>query len=438
MKRKIIAVITALMCSFLLSGCDIFTNDTLELLSPPALTGDISPISAAIAESVGKEYTLKYPSKGNFRSAVVQNDIDGDGILEAFAFYSVSENETVTMYINVISNKDGKWKSIAQQSIVAGGVDRLDFCDLDNDGVLEILVGWEIYGTSEMQLAVYSLKNNELTQRMLQKYTHFVCCDLNEDSINEIFLIKFSAAEQINSAAVYELNDNGVTEIYSCELDKTAQSVNEPVVSTLSSGRPAVYIDEVKGVGAVTEVLFVEKNVLVNPLMNSESHETLDTLRASNISVKDINGDGIIEIPVQENVPSITKSAVNEKLYLTTWCTYNGETLTKQITAMLNSTDGYSYTLSEKWAGHMAVLKDTDEALREIYIYDNETATAGEMLISFKTVKKSDFENGKYNGQGWSLITDDEIMSYICKISDIAIKNGLTLDTVKQNFSLLG
>ena len=57
---------------------------------------------------------------------------------------------------------------------------------------------------------------------------------------NEIFIIKFSAAEQINSASVYKLTEGGVTELYSCELDKTVQSVAEPVVSHLSSGKPAV------------------------------------------------------------------------------------------------------------------------------------------------------------------------------------------------------
>ena len=107
MKLKVISMLIAFAICFLLCGCDIFASDTAELLSPPELSGDISPIADAIAKSAGGEYTLKYPSDGNFRSAVVQNDIDGDGRLEAFAFYSMKEKENgadaVNMYINVIT-----------------------------------------------------------------------------------------------------------------------------------------------------------------------------------------------------------------------------------------------------------------------------------------------------------------------------------------------
>lgn len=440
MKLKVISMLIAFAICFLLCGCDIFASDTAELLSPPELSGDISPIADAIAKSAGGEYTLKYPSDGNFRSAVVQNDIDGDGRLEAFAFYSMKEKENgadaVNMYINVITFTDGGWVCADKQKIVAGGVERIDFCDLDGDGISEVLVGWEIYGASEMQLAVYSLKNGKLTQRTMQKYSRFVCCDLNEDGINEILIIKFSAAEQLNSASVYKLTEGGVTELYSCELDKTVQSVGEPLVSHLSSGKPAVYIDEIKGVGAITEVLFVEKNQLVNPLMNAESRETLATLRSAGIGVKDINDDGILEIPVQENVPSLTKSSLNEKLYLTNWCSYNGETLTNQMTAMINNSDGYYYILSQKWTGQIAVLKDTDKRLREIYLYNSEASSAGEMLVSFMTVARADWESGKYKGQGFEKITQDEISVYLCKISDTAATQGITLEVIKKNFKL--
>ena len=288
-----------------------------------------------------------------------------------------------------------------------------------------------------MQLAVYSFKDGKITQRMLQKYSHFVCCDLEDDGKNEVFLIMLNSADQINTASVYELTDSGVNELYSCELDPTVRIVNEPVVSHLSSGRPAVYIDEVKGVGAVTEVLFIEKNCLVNPLLNLESRETLATLRSVSLSVRDINGDDIIEIPVQENVPSVTKSEVNEKLYLTNWCSYNGETLTSQMTTMININDGYYYIISSKRAGQIAIYKDTDSHVREIYKYDNETSSTGELLISFKTVKKSDWDIGKYKDGGFIQITHDDVSSHICRISDTAAEEGLTIEEVRRNFKLL-
>lgn len=435
MIKRLACAILVFILAFSLCGCNFFASETAELLSPPSLSGELYPISEAIRISAGGVYKFEYPSRGDYRSAVVQSDINEDGIFEAFAFYSITEGDITVMNVNALVCKDGVWKSLAQQKIVAGGVDKIDFCDLDGDGVKEILVGWEIYGTSEMQLGVYSMDENTLTQRMLQRYTHFVTCDLDEDKRNEILIIKANSAEQMNSANLFEFNEEGVTEL-ACELDSTAKTINEPVIATLSTGKSAVYIDEIKGAGAVTEVLFIEKDMLRNPLLQPETRETLATLRSSTFVSRDIDGDDILEIPVQVNVPSVAKTEVNEKLYLIDWCSFNGEVLIKQSTAMVNVDDGYYYNISEKWVGKIAVLKDTGNNLREIYKFNPEDMTVGDSLLYIKAVPKTDWDEGKYKAAGVSEIMNNGETSFICKISDTAANEGLTLENVKQNFKL--
>ncbi len=436
MLRKLLCLVLVTLVSFLLCGCNLFAADTAELLSPPPLSGELAPIAEAINKSAGGTYTLKYPSRGNHRSAVVQEDINNDGIFEAFAFYSTINGENTTMNINAISGNNGEWNSIAVQTIVAGGVDRIDFCDLDNDGVKEILVGWEIYGTSEMQLAVYSMGEGALTQRMLQKYTHFITCDLDENDTMEILLVKTGNSEQPNMASLFAFSQEGIIEIASCLLDKAAKTINEPVVATLSSGKPAVYIDEIKGVGAVTEVLFMEKGSLVNPLLDTDSGETIATLRSVTFNIKDINDDGIMEIPVQENVPSVTRSDVNEKLYLTNWCSFNGEVLTTQMTAMMNVDDGYYYILPASWVGNIAVLKDTENHLREVYRYNAEEMMVGESLLYIKAVPKKAWDKGEYKAENATELVNNGETAFICRISDNTVSQGITIDSIKQSFRL--
>lgn len=436
MIKKLICVAVSFLLLFTLCGCDFFTADTAELLSPPLLLEELYPISQALDASAGGVYTLQYPAKGNYRSAVVQNDVNGDGVLEAFAFYSMTDGETITMHINMICLREGEWVSAAQQKIVAGGVNQVEFCDLDSDGVLEILVGWEVYGTSEMQLAVYSYGENSLTQRFLQKYNNFTTCDLDADTQNELLIITLNSAEQINTAAAYVLTGEGVVQMYSCELDSTVKSVSDPIVAELSSGKPAVYIDEIKGVGAVTEVIFVEKGVLVNPLLDTETRETLATLRSASFTVRDINDDGVLEIPIQKNIPSVSKSDVNEKLYLTNWCSFNGEVLTNQQTTMINVNDGYYYTISPKWNDSIAVLKDTEKRIREIYQYDSENMTVGESLLYIGAVDISDWDSDEYGKQGYKKLLTAGDTVFICRISKTAAAEGLTFNDVKKNFKL--
>lgn len=436
MIKKLVCFIVVLCVLVSLCGCDVLVTDTAELLAPPLPLEDLYPISKEIAATAGGVYTLQYPSRGAYRSAILQKDIDGDNIQEAFAFYSMADGEVITMHINMIDYVKGKWVSVAKQKIIAGGVNQIDFCDFDNDGTLEILVGWEVYGTSEMQLAVYSYTKNSLKQRFLQKYTHFATCDLDLDEKKELFLISTNTAEEMNTAVAYVFDKKGAEIIYSCELDSTVKSINEPIVAELSSGRPAVYIDEIKGVGAVTEVIFVDKNRFVNPLFDPVLRETTATLHPSTFTVADINGDGVLEIPIQKNVPSVSKSAVNEKLYLTNWCSFNGETLTNQQTAMANVNDGYSYTIPPKLADSIAVLKDTDKRIREIYEYDNETMTVGESLIYFGAVSVSDWDEQKYKKTGYKKILSTGNDVFFCKISKVAENRGITLESVKNNFKL--
>lgn len=434
MLRKIICIISSLILCLTLCGCDLFTADTAALLSPPALSGDMHPISEAIKESVGDTYTFQYPSRGDYRSAVIQQDVNHDGILEAFAFYSTQNGETTSMHINVVENVKGEWKSVATQDITAGGVDRIDFCDLDMDGVDEILVGWEIYGTSELRLAAYSLENNVLARRMLEQYTHFIHCDLDSDDHNEIFIVRSAPAESRNTAHLYSLTENSVAEISACELDSSSKTLNHPYAATLSTGEPAIYIDEIKGVGAVTEVLYLKKGVLVNPLLDKKAKETTVTLRSASFETTDINNDGIPEIPVQSQVPTVTKSGNGETLYLTNWCSFNGEALTSQLTAMINITDGYYYSIPQKWIGKIAILKDSEGALMEIYRYHPKSASAGERLLYFRAVKKSDWDAGKYSREDVKEIVNDGETAYICYISAAAEKDGIDIDKIKTDF----
>lgn len=437
MIKRLSGIVLCLCLIFSLTGCDFFTADTAELLSPPELTGDLYPISEAIKMSVSGNYTLEYPSRGDYRSAIVQHDINRDGILEAFAFYSTQGENGTVMNINAVANRNDTWSSVATADIAAGGVDRIDFCDLDHDGTDEILVGWEIYGTSELKLAVYSLGEKNLTQRMLEQYTHYTTCDLDNNDRNEIFIVRSFPSEARNSAHLYSLSNVGVNLISSCELDSAAKTLNHPTVSTLSGGAPAIFIDEIKGIGAVTEVIFLEKGVLQNPLLNKETKETTATLRSASLECRDINADGILEIPVSRDVPTVTRTTESEKQYLTEWCSFNGQNLTVQLTAFMNLNEGYYYILPQKWLGNIAISRDSENALTEIYRFSSEENVSGERLMFIKSVKKSDWDNGVYKIQDAAEIVNDGETSYICNISDSAAADGITAEKVKSDFKLL-
>ena len=432
--KNTVLIILAAVTVFCLSGCNSFSMDTDALLTPPELSGEMAPISAALSRSVTGDYQLKYPSSGDRRSAIVLEDINGDGVFEAFAFYSTFDDEMTNMHINIIAFVGGEYTSVADFSIVAGGVEQIDFCDLDSDGTQEIFVGWEVYGSSEKQICVYSLDGGETAQLLSEKYTDFICCDLLEDGSNQLLIQRLNTSEQVNTATVYALRENVLKKIASCVLDSKVKTVSAPVLSQLSTGQNAVFIDEVKGAGAVTEVLCFSGGELKNPLLDTkDAIENIRTLRSASIGCKDIDGDGVLEIPVATNLPNAANS--DELLYYTNWCAFDGKKLiTRQIT-VVNSLDGYFLKIPEELAGRLAVLKDTDNHRRVLYYYDTQLDEVGDRLATVTVVQKKKWDSKEFNRLNMFEITrnDEDVFAGTVNLT---AKHAISEEQLKSMFEL--
>ena len=433
--KNLICILLALCICACICGCG-FVDNTDDMVSPPELTGEMSPIAEALYDSAGSDCDLKYPADGDHRSAIVLEDINGDAVFEAFAFYSTSDDEMTTMHINVICQKDGEWTSVADKTIVAIGVEMVDFCDLNNDGAEEILVGWEVNGNKDKQLSVFTFHNNTLDQLLLQAYTSFLCCDLDSNGTNEVFVHLLNTAEKTNKSMVYSYSENEIAQTSGCIMDGSVKAASEPILSVLSNGQKAIYIDEIKGVGSVTEVLYLSKGELINPLLDSEnSYENIVTLRAASLEIKDINNDGILEIPVASDLPNAVSDG--EKLYYTNWCSFNGEKLSIKLITIVNTVDGYYLTVPNTMVGQLAVLKDTENHERKFYYYDASTATMGDMLFSITAIESDEWDSRDFNKGDMTEIsrTDDEVFAVV--LGTLADAFAINSDVIKDTFNII-
>lgn len=410
--------------------------ETEQMLTPPMLVGDMAPIQRVIKDSIKGEYTLKYPSGGEYRSAVILNDVDADGKFEAFVLYGQTEDDVDYMHINIIKQKGKKWVSLADKKIVAGGVDRVDFADLNSDGFLEIIVGFEIYGSTEKQLSVYSVEKNGVTQRLTHEYTSFLCCDLDQNDQSELFLHLSKMTEAINTAYLYRFDSLGAVQLLSCGMDAGVRTASSPVLSTLSNGQPAIYIDEIKATGNITEVLFLSKGELINPLLDGETKENTKTLRTSNISIGDINGDKIIEIPVSELMSSYDGDMGSEKVYYTKWCSFNGENLAVQQTTLLNTTDGYYLSVPEKWIGNITLVRESGGKSRTIYAYNTEEKTTGENLAFYTAVTIDEWDKYKEKNPEMIEISRNGVYVFAGKVYKNDTNLSITEQELKSMFFL--
>ena len=435
---KLVLLVVCLMFSLLLCACGTAPAiDGDPLLKAPRLPGDMYDIQQALDASVATPYTLKYPTSGDYKSAVTLMDITNDGRQEAVAFYSTTTNDVTSISLCLLTYQNDEWVAVSDSHAYAISVEQILFDDLDGDGRIEIIVGW-VTSPTDKQLAVYSFSNGSLLQRMQEKYTTFLCCNLNSAAQNSLLVINLDTAQTTSRATLYSFNDKEVSASGSCNLDGGATSYSVPVLSSLPDGRHAVYIDAVKGAGTLTEILYFDGGSLVNGAYDQLGTASTLTYRASSVTITDINGDKIPDIPMQIDFLGMAGVNESDKSYITVWCSYTTKGLAKKLTAYMNYTDYYSFELPDGWQEGVTLQKDSKKRTRSFYAFNKKKNEADDLLLQLATVTKDTFGDGKaYISDGYTVIDQTDELVYLAKCPETDSKLKIDIEQVKKSFKTI-
>ncbi len=435
MKKSFILILTVLLTVTLLAGCSPIITDTAALLTPPKSSKDIEDIQKALAASVNGEFTLKYPTDGSNRSAIILKDLNSNGKNEAITFYTTTSSDNiVSMNINIIVNSGGKWVSSGFVGCAATGVETVDFADMDGDGVLEIIVGWAVYGTSEKLLGVYGISGGFTVQRMLESYTSYVLDEFVASGQKDIMLIKADEKSGTAAARLLKLTVNGTEQLGEAPLDATCTLHASPQSVTLKNGIKAVFVDGTKPAGTVTDIITVTNGHLKNIAYSETANATESTFRQANVSCRDINEDGIPEIP---KLTLLTLGGTEqENVYRTDWYAFNGNEFTKELTAVMNYSDGYYIVLPEKWQGKITAAKSGAQATLRFMAIDKQSGNSAEELARIRTFKAETVAGGNYSGE--VLYSANKERAYVLTVSgnpesDLAV----TINELKSMLKLI-
>lgn len=432
---RIKAAVLCLLLCFALSGCTQFFSNDDALLSAPKLTGELQPVQEALDKSVSSKYSLKFPASGETKSAITLVDLTGDGKNEAVAFYSTSEDNTVTMHVAVLENTDGVWKRTAGGKIVAGGVERVHFSDMDSDGTKEIVVGWNVYGDVDKTVSVYEYNSNSLICLVEQPYTSFMLCDLDNGFSTDLLTVYLDLSASSAVAKYFDVTPRGVSQLGACDLDGNVTAYYEPVLVKMDSGAYCVYLDCVKGAGLITEVLLVEDGSLVAPFYDKVAKETLVTYRPALVPCRDFDSDSNLEIPIMTALPTdINQSA--SAAYLTVWNSAEDKELKPKAYTLMNYSDGYCITLTKELAENTTTVRNLDNRERIIYEYDYEKQRFKDELFRIRVVSKSTYDSGIYNND-YTVLSVAEAQVWLAKVSQEAKKYGIDEKKVSEMFAII-
>ena len=419
MKRsRLKCILCCVLVACLLTGCNAIGLDVETQLIPPESSSEHEAIRTALDEYISAhtksgetaEYTLKYPSGGQYLSAFIMlDDLKTHPILgvedagtkslgkQVVAFYR-RNSENALVHINLLQcDENGTWKSVADVEGKGQSVNQAEFADLNNDGTPELLIGWSMYNTRDSRLAIYDLDNNLRMRSFSDTYTNLIVADITADGGEDLLLLRVNSGDNPVSAEMYSFRSNNVIENGHALLDSGIVRFGEHVTARLTDKINGIYIDcDKEQGGTITELLYWNDGQLLAPLCDQDSGINRQSAREKALACRDIDGDGQIEWPVTSRMTGFEDTAVDETLWYTEWRSYDvdSDEIVIEFAGLIPAEDGYMLRLREGWEALpvsynnetrlLTMYRDGDQwqfRLRAIAAEDKEELPEGYVVI---------------------------------------------------------
>lgn len=380
MLKKTGCLLMAFFTAVLLSGCSsIIGMDTQAMISPPKANADQQAIHKLLQGNHSEAVTLVYPKSGDHRSAITMHDFTGDGVEDAIGFILLETG----LEVQFLSKNDNGWALLARFQNTATQVDRISFADLDGDGTDNVLIGW---GNTSAQavpatLCVYSFTDERLQEIPVeQRYDSMVMTDFNSDDVNEIFLVQRATTSQDGSAEVIpavasllSLKNGSVDLLSQLHMDNSIVRFSNMSFGLLSRDLLGIAVDGMKADSSMTTQIFYMNemgNLTIFPASPNSSDTVNPFSRPERLTfgARDINGDGMLEIPVVTRQAVMAEGTVADSTsYLVNWYNFNPKlenSYIKTSYALMNSAENYMF----KPPGWLSteIIAYNDSALRAV------------------------------------------------------------------------
>ena len=133
--NKIISVIISAVLLLLCSGCSLNFFSVESLMSPPLQFGKNGEVEEAFKKLMTeKTIQLRTPQSGDYQTAFILFDINGDAQEEAIVFYTDSAIDA-SVRMSFMECINDTWVIASDIKGAGSGVFDVSFSDMNNDGV---------------------------------------------------------------------------------------------------------------------------------------------------------------------------------------------------------------------------------------------------------------------------------------------------------------
>lgn len=399
MKKSSLCLFSA--AALLLCGCSVSVE---SLLSPPKLDSEQSAIYDALKLSKGGEVNLKYPVSGQYRSAVVVKDIDNEETDEAIVFYKASNvsDSGSSLRVNFLDQQNGEWVSVYDFAALGSEIEKVQFSDL-GDGGTSIIVTYALQNSSDLATSIFKYDIENPSEVFKSRHTYMELIDLNEDGSNEVFLINQDRAAGTGSVQLLGWNSDGVfTALSSAPLESNFSKCESVTLGTCDdTGYKGIFIDYSLTDGTFGTSLLVCKDRSIYPteIIPEQFTRRTNTYTPLLLS-KDIDGDGIIEIPSTSPFPGYEGLSEPEQVNMTIWYQYMSqeETVNPEYFSYISIRNDYMLKIPPRWIGLVSVTVSIGDGTVTFSEFNHITKELGNELLVVRALSDSVLEKADLTG----------------------------------------
>ena len=448
MRRFLAVLLVLLIVTVVLTSCDSVDviRPVSDLLSAPLYYEEYEELVDAFNNSVGGETVLCSPKKGDNKSAIIINDIDGDGATEALIFYK-SATDTSVVRLHYFKMSSDNWVSNGDFNGYGNEVENVVIDDMDGDGFKELIVTWSISGVSSSNvMSIY--RATKMTGRFKEisneSCTVSAVLDIDSDGKKEIFYISQSNPLGVmqKSAKAMRISGDSVIHMGETKLDPNISSYYSMKIEKAGGDSPLkIYIDAFKGESnMITELIYWDKykKELTAPLLDPETVSNNVTLRFEPIPCSDVNNDGVIDIPVQTGIfgkGDDTVTIDTENIYLTEWRNY--DSISESVTVantLINYPDGYMIFLNKNELDTLGIRNYRSQNCWVVYKYDSGNGEAKEL---YSVMKVSSARWNKETFKSYIPISEKNDFTVCVYITPNGQKSGIDNNYIKSKITKL-
>lgn len=411
------------------------------LLKPPKLPIQLEEIKQVLDARYEAELEYINPIKGNNTNSTQFVDLDSDGVDEVLIFHRL-EKESEPLRVTCLYQTEYGW--LIDETIKGIGFDisRVEYSDLNMDGKYEILVGWQGGNTARKGLSIYEYDSGSLDVVFETSYTEFAMGDMTGDGQLELVIIELNRTEGISMATIY---DSDFTYLDEVQMEGFINGYYNTVVGMASEDQLGLFMDASSGAhSAFTDLLVYKNDQLQNVFYDPKWRRVDKTYKAYPAMTKDVDADGIIEIPLLRAPFGYEGSSMAETEWITTWYKWDGKSgLIFSSESYTNGRLGFEYHFPFKWKQNMTVGLSGDELNHVTLYYVDSYSKHQTPVLDFVVADRIQVESGSlaYTSEGYTEITRTLDRVYYVKAYDLSDDENLarieaSLEEIKSGFRL--